>query len=66
MSSVNWRATARLRASSWTDNPYPLLISTEVVPWARISATSRATWEVSCSSVAARVLATVVRMPPAV
>ena len=32
VSSVNCRATARLRASSWTVRPYPLLISTVVVP----------------------------------
>ena len=62
---MNCRAICSPRASSATVSPYPDLISTVVVPWRRISATSRETFAVSCSSVASRVAATVVRMPPA-
>jgi hypothetical protein len=65
VSGVKSLATASERASSRTVNPYPLLISTVVVPCAAISATCLATLAASASSLAARVAATVVRMPPA-
>ena len=47
-------------------SPYPLLISMVVVPWRSASWTSRAVPARSSSSVAVRVAATVVRMPPPV
>src|SRR6266511_3606500 len=53
------------RASSATVRPYPDLHSIVVVPWRNASAASRATLARSTSSGAARVAATVVRMPPA-
>ncbi len=58
-------ASARLRASSATVSPYPDLHSSVVIPWASISAASRRRFARSTASEAARVAATVTRMPPA-
>jgi len=64
VSGVTWRAIRSDRASSTTVSPYPLLTSTVVVPWARISATKPRSRVSSHSSVAARVAATVLAIPP--
>ena len=65
VSEVNSAAMRSDLASSRTLSPYPLLISTVVVPWARISATRAATRVRSSSSVAPRVAPTDVAIPPA-
>ncbi len=58
-------ASATLRRSSATVRPYPDLHSSVVVPWRSISWASRAMFVRSSPSLASRVAATVVRMPPA-
>jgi hypothetical protein len=63
---VNSPAIRSERASSATVSPYPDLISIVVVPCRSASRTRRPTVARSSSSLAARVAATVVRMPPPV
>src|SRR5699024_877425 len=53
------------RASSATVSPYPVLVSRQVVPPRAASAASSRRFSASRSSVASRVAATVVAMPPA-
>jgi len=62
---VTSAASATLRRSSATVSPYPDLHSKVVVPWASISVLSARRFARSASSLAARVAATVVAMPPA-
>ena len=64
-SRVNAAARATLRASSATVSPYPDLHSNVVVPCRAISAVSDRRLAPSASSLAARVAATVDRIPPA-